>query len=319
VLVYLGKRLVMSVLVGLLIVILLAALIHVIPGDPVQIILGPRASPELSQTVREDMGLDKPVYQQVGDFIWGVLHGNLGEDFVTGLPVRSLIAGALPNTIILALAGLGLAVLVGVPLGVLAATRPNTIVDRVAGILSVSMITMPAYVAGLFLLLLFALHWPILPAVGTGSLSDPIDYLRHLILPAVALGLGWIGYFARLVRTSMLEVLSSNYVRTAYAFGIPERTIFYKYALKNALVPTVAVLGVGLGTLLGGAIFVEVIFARNGLGQLIFSAIATRNYPIVRGAALVIALLFVAANLVADLSYRFLDPRIRLEEQGTAV
>jgi peptide/nickel transport system permease protein len=317
VLVYLVKRVVMSALVGLLIIVMLSGLVHVIPGDPVQIILGPRASPALSAAVRQQMGLDDPVYRQIADFVWGVLHGNLGEDFVTGVPVTKLIGAALPHTIVLAVAGLGLAVVLGVPLGVLAATRPNSLLDRVTAFVSVSFITMPPYVAGLFLLLLFALRWPVLPAVGTGSFSDPLDYARHLVLPAVALGLGWIGYFARLVRTSMLEVLSANYVRTAYAFGIRERLIFYKYALKNALVPTVAVLGVGLGTLLGGAIFVEVIFARNGLGQLVFAAIATRNYPIVRGTALVIALLFVAANLLADLSYRFLDPRIR-DEEGSA-
>ncbi len=318
-LVYLVKRVIMSALVGLLIIVMLAGLVHVIPGDPVQIILGPRASPALSAAVRQQMGLDDPVYRQIADFVWGVLHGNLGEDFVTGVPVTKLIAAALPHTVVLAVAGLGLAVVLGVPLGVLAATRPNSLLDRVTAFVSVSFITMPPYVAGLFLLLLFALRWPVLPAVGTGSFSDPLDYARHLVLPAVALGLGWIGYFARLVRTSMLEVLSANYVRTAYAFGIRERLIFYKYALKNALVPTVAVLGVGLGTLLGGAIFVEVIFARNGLGQLVFAAIATRNYPIVRGTALVIALLFVAANLLADLSYRFLDPRIRVEEGSAPV
>jgi peptide/nickel transport system permease protein len=315
VLVYLLKRLTMSALVGLLIIVMLAGLVHVIPGDPVQIILGPRASPELSETVRADMGLDDPIYQQIADFVWGVLHGDLGEDFVTGLPVTELIEGALPHTVVLAVTGLGVAILLGVPIGVLGATRPNSLLDRVTAFVSVSFISMPAYVAGLFLLLLFALRWPLFPAVGTGSFSDPLDYARHLVLPALALGLGWIGYFARLVRTSMLEVLSTNYVRTAYAFGIRERLIFYKYALKNALVPTVAVLGVGLGTLLGGAIFVEVIFARNGLGQLVFAAIATRNYPVVRGTALIIALLFVGANLVADLSYRFLDPRIRVEEQ----
>jgi peptide/nickel transport system permease protein len=316
VLVYLVKRVVMSALVGLLIIIMLAGLVHVIPGDPVQIILGPRASPALSQTVRAQMGLDDPIYVQIADFVWGVLRGDLGEDFVTGVPVTTLIEAALPHTVVLAVAGLGFAVLLGVPLGVLAATRPNSLLDRMTAFVSVSFITMPAYVAGLFLLLLFALRWPLFPAVGTGSFSDPLDYVQHLVLPAVALALGWIGYFARLVRTSMLEVLSANYVRTAYAFGIRERLIFYKYALKNALVPTVAVLGVGLGTLLGGAIFVEVIFARNGLGQLVFAAIATRNYPVVQGTALVIALLFVGANLVADLSYRFLDPRIRVEEQS---
>ncbi len=148
---------------------------------------------------------------------------------------------------------------------------------------------------------------------GAGELSDPLDYLRHLILPAVALAITWIGYLARLVRASMLEVLNANYIRTAQAFGIKERMIFYRYALKNAIIPTIAVLGVGLGSLMGGAIFVEVIFARPGLGTLIYDAIQSRNYPIVRGGVLVVAILFVLANLLADLSYRVLDPRIRDE------
>src|SRR5262249_49751292 len=151
---------------------------------------------------------------------------------------------------------------------------------------AVSCITIPSYVAGLFLVLLFAVHWHLLPAIGAGNLSDPVDYTRHLILPAVALAITWIGYFARLVRASLLEVLNANYIRTAEAFGLRERLIFYRYALKNAIIPTIAVLGVGLGTLMGGTIFVEVIFARPGLGTLIYDSAESRNYPIVRGGVL---------------------------------
>src|SRR5205823_2010918 len=208
---------------------------------------------------------------------------------------------------------LGLAVVLGVPLRVYAATRPGSLVDRIVGLVSVALITIPPYVAGLFLLLLFSVKLDVLPAIGSGSFSHPVDYLKHLVLPAVALAVTWIGYLARLVRASMLEVMNTNYVRTAHAFGVPERLVFYKYALKNALIPTVAVLGVGLGNLLGGAIFIEVIFNRPGLGELIFTAIETRNYPIVRGGVLVVAVMFVLANLLADLSYRFLDPRTRAE------
>jgi peptide/nickel transport system permease protein len=172
-------------------------------------------------------------------------------------------------------------------------------------------ITIPSYVAGLLLLLVFAVQLDWLPALGVGDPARPTDYLQHLVLPAVALAITWIGYLARLVRASLLEVLSTDYIRTAFAYGLRERLIHYKYALKNALIPTVAILGVGLGNLLGGAVFVEVIFTRPGLGRLIFEAIAERNYPIVRGGVLVVALLFVLANLVADLSYHYLDPRIR--------
>jgi peptide/nickel transport system permease protein len=303
----------MTALVVLVVMVFMAALVHLIPGDPVTTILGPRADAELSRTVRHDMQLDLSVPHQIWNFVIGALHGNLGVDFTSNEQVTTLVFDALPDTIILAVTSLMLAVLVGVPLGVYAATHSDTITDRFTGICAVALITIPPYVAGLFLLLLFAVRFPIFPAIGSGDLSHPVDYGKHLVLPAIALAVTWVGYLARLVRASMLEVLNSNYIRTAEAFGLRERLIFYTYALKNAIIPTVAVLGVGLGSLMGGAIFVEVIFARNGLGTLTYDAIQSRNYPIVRGAVLVVAILFVLANLVADLSYRLLDPRIRDE------
>jgi peptide/nickel transport system permease protein len=311
---YLLKRLGMSLLVALLAMLFLASLVHIIPGDPVKTILGPRASESMSARVRTEMGLDLPIPVQLFNFVSRALQGDLGRDFVSKLPVTRLIAEALPHTILLAISSLGLATLIGVPLGVYSATRPNTWIDRLTGLLAVSCITLPSYVAGLFLLLIFAVQLSLFPAIGVGELTDPADYLRHLILPATALAITWIGYLARLVRASVLEVLNANYIRTAFAFGLRERTIFYKYALKNALIPTIAVLGVGMGNLLGGAIFVEVIFTRPGLGRLIYESIADRNYPIVQGGILVAALLFVLANLLADISYHYLDPRIRLEE-----
>lgn len=313
---YLIKRTAMALLVVVLLAVFLALLVHVVPGDPVTSILGPRATPDLIHMVRTQMELDKPVPRQVVDFVGRAAHGDLGRDFISNVPVSHLIANALPHTIALAVAGLGLAMLLGVPLGVLAATRPNGIVDRLTGVVSISLMTTPSYVAGLYLLLLFALDVPWFPAVGTGTFSHPLDYVRHLVLPAVALALGWIGYFARLVRASMLEVMNTNYIRTAYAYGLGERVIFYRHALRNAIIPTVAVLGVGLGELMGGAVFIESIFSRVGLGTLIVDSIQNRNYPVVRGAVLTIAVLFVLANLLADLSYRFLDPRIRVEESA---
>jgi peptide/nickel transport system permease protein len=310
---YLFKRLGMAVIVVLLLMIFLSVIVHLIPGDPVKTILGPRASEDLAQTVRDEMGLDDPVPVQVYDFVKNALEGDLGSDFVSHLSVTTLIGEVLPHTLILAAAGLGLAALIGIPLGIFASTRPNSMRDRMAGIVSISLITVPAYVAGLFLLLIFSVQLRWLPAIGTGDFSDPVDYLKHLALPAIALSLTWIGYLARLVRTSMFEVLNQNYIRTAQAFGLRDRRIYYKYALKNAIIPTVAVLGVGLGTLMGGAVFVEIIFARTGLGTLILDSIRNRNFPIVRGSVLVIAVLFVFANLLADLSYRLLDPRVRAE------
>jgi peptide/nickel transport system permease protein len=310
---YILKRLGMTILVIVLSMVFLGVLVHLVPGDPVKVILGPRASESLSQTVRKEMELDKPVPVQVFNFMRRAAVGNLGTDFVSQLPVWTLIKAAIPHTVVLAVASLALASLLGIPLGVYAATHSNSWLDRILSVLSVSFITIPAFVAGLFLLLLFAVRLDWLPAIGAGSFSDPMDYLRHLVLPATALAITWIGYLARLVRTSMLEVLGSNYIRTAQACGVRERLILYKYALKNAIIPTIAVLGVGLGNLLASAVFVEVIFSRPGLGSLTVDSIASRNFPIVRGTVLIIVIMVVLANLLADLSYRLLDPRIRLE------
>jgi len=313
---YLARRLVMTLAVVVVVMTFLGVLVHLIPGDPVETVLGPRASPALAERVRAEMGLNDPVPAQVVDFFRGAARGDLGRDFVNNAPVTAIVGSHLPHTVILAFTALAAAALLGIPLGVYAATRPDTLMDRVTSLLSVSFITMPSYVAGLLLLLLFAVMLGWLPATGAGSLSDPGDYLRHLILPATALAITWVGYLARIVRTSMLEVMGANYIRAARALGLRERLIAYRYALKNAVVPTVALLGVSLGDLLGGAVFVELIFSRPGLGSLIVNAIANRNFPIVRGGVLVIALMFVAANLATDLTYRFLDPRVRVEAEA---
>lgn len=315
---YLLRRLGMTAAVLLVVTTFLGALIHFIPGDAASIIMGPRASPELAEKVRSEMGLNDPIPVQVATFFLNTLQGDLGRDFVSNQPVLDIVAAYLPHTVLLAFVALGLAAAVGIPLGVYAATRPGTLVDHVTGLLSVAFITMPSYVIALFLLLLFPVLLGVLPASGAGDITDPLDYLTHLILPATALAVVWVGYLARIVRTSMLEVIGENYIRAARALGLREQLIAYRYALKNAIVPTVALLGVSLGDLLGGAVFVEVIFSRPGLGSLIVESIADRNYPIVRGGVLIIALLFVVANLASDLSYRFLDPRIRVERAGRA-
>jgi peptide/nickel transport system permease protein len=309
---YAIRRLVAAAIVIVIVMAFLAILDRLIPGNPVTFIFGPRANPFLIHQVRQEMGLNVSVPVQIYQYIFNALHGNLGVDFVTDRSVSSLVMENLPYTVVLAVSGLGLAVVVGVPLGIIAATRPGGILDRVIGIVSVSVITVPSFVVGLILILIFAVHLGLFPVIGAGAPGQPLDDLHHLILPAIALAVGWIGYLARLVRSNMLEVLTANYVRTAYAFGIRRRRVFYKYALKNAAAPVVAVLGVGLGSLLGGAIFIEVIFDRPGLGTLAFNAISSRNLPIVQGTSLVIAVMVIAANLLADFSYRLLDSRIQL-------
>lgn len=311
---YLLKRFLMTILVLLFVTIFLSMLVHIVPGDPAISLLGPRANEDLIAKVRSEMDLDKSVPVQVWNFIWNVMHGSFGRDVFTGRSINMLVRSALPHTIILAIASLGLAIIVGIPLGVYSATHPDSWLDRITAILSISFITIPSYVGGLFLLLLFAVELRWMPAIGLGETGNVADYIKHLILPATALAITWVGYLARLVRASLLEVLNETYIRAAMAAGLSQRLIFYKYALKNALIPTVAVLGVGIGNLMGGAVFVEFIFSRPGMGTLIYNAIQGRNYPIVRAGVLVVAFLFVVANLIADFTYTYLDPRIELDK-----
>ena len=287
--VYIVKRILMTLLVLLLVVVFLSLLVHIVPGDPATTILGPRATPGLIQKMRSAMDLDKPIYVQIGNFLLNILHGSLGVDAVTGVPITKLIRGDLPHTMILAVSSLVLAILFGIPMGVFSATHPNSLADRILAILSISFTTIPSYVAGLFLLLIFAVKAHALPAMGLGQSGNTLDYVRHLILPSIALAITWIGYLGRLVRTSLLEVMNETYIRASRAAGLSESLVRYRYALKNALIPTVAVLGVGLGSLMGGAVFIEIIFTRPGMGLLIYNAIQVRNYPLVRAGVLIVA------------------------------
>jgi peptide/nickel transport system permease protein len=309
---YLVKRFFMTLLVLVLVTVYLTLMVHIVPGDPAKSLLGPRANPERIAKIRAAMNLDKPVLTQIGLALWSLVRGDLGTDLFTGRAISELVGAALPHTLILAWTSLSLAVLIGIPLGIYSATHPDSWLDRFTAIISISFITVPSYVGGLFLLLLFAVRMQVMPAIGVGEEGNVLDYIKHLILPASALAITWVGYLARLVRASLLEVLNETYIRAEMAAGIPVRKIYYKYALKNAIIPTVAVLGVGVGNLMAGAVFVELIFTRPGMGMLIYNAIQARNYPVVRAGVLVVAFLFVAANLLADVVYTYLDPRIQL-------
>jgi peptide/nickel transport system permease protein len=290
---------------------LLLSLTLLIPGDPATVLLGPRATPEAVAALNTQMGLDLPLPVRLVRFIGDAVQGDLGKDIITGRPVAQIVAAALPNTVLLAVSAIFLAVLLGLPLGAVSALKPGGLADQAIAFLSVGFVSAPSFVNSIFLLLVFALslHW--FPVLGAGEAGDPLDQLWHVVLPAVALALGWIGYIARLLRSSLLEVLNEPYMRTMRAYGRPESIVVLKYALKPACIPTLAILGMGVGELLGGAVFAEVIFNRPGLGSLIYGAIETRNYPVVQGAVLVVVMLFVATNLLVDLSYAWIDPRVR--------
>ncbi|MGH3360461.1 MAG: ABC transporter permease [Nocardioidaceae bacterium] len=308
---YTLRRLMSAAIVILLLLTAIAALVHVLPGDPVRLMLGPNATPDLSARARAEMDLNSSIPLQVWHFITGGLQGDLGRDFVSREPVMSLIGQALPHTLLLAVVALCFAVVIAILLGAVAANRPGGWLDRIIGTTSVGIISIPSYVVGLLLLLVFAVQLEWFPAIGTGDLANPVDYAAHLVLPALALALVWSGYLARIVRSSMLEVLSTNYIRSAHAYGIPKRRVLYQLAMRNAVVPVVALLGVALGEMMGSAIFVEVIFTRDGLGTMLYNAVSDRNFAVIRGGVVTIAVLFVVANLLADLANRALDPRTK--------
>jgi len=282
-----------------------------VPGDPASIALGPRASPEMKEALKVKMGLDQPLPLQFFYFFRNMLQGDLGIDVWSNRSVTVIVFEQLPHTLALTLLGLGWAIFIGIPMGCYSAIRRNSFLDKLMGIFSVSVIAIPSFVVAIYSLLVFAVALRWLPAIGAGEPGDPVDQFRHLLLPSLAIGLGWVGYLARLVRASMLEVLGENYIRTARAFGLPDHVIVFRYALNLAILPTVTLLGVGVGNLLSGAVFAEIVFARPGIGKLIFDAVITRNYPVVMGSVLVTIGLFVMATLIADLFTAWLDPRVR--------
>ncbi|MBM3524386.1 MAG: ABC transporter permease [Alphaproteobacteria bacterium] len=316
---YFASRLVTTLLVVLGSMLLLFSLSVIVPGDPATALLGPASTPEFARRFASEMGLDRPLYERLWLFFANVLAGNLGTDPVTGRSIASLVRAVLPNTFLLTFAAIGLAVVVGVPLGIFAATHRGSVADHVLAFVSVAFIAIPSFVIAIFLLLIFAIWLDWLPVLGAAKPGDIGEQLRRLILPTIALAVGWIGFIARLVRSSMLETLGEPFIRTARAFGLPERLVTYKYALKNAIVPTLAVLGLGVGRLLGGAVLVEIVFARPGLGRLIYDAISTRNYPLVQGSVLVVVVLFVLVNLIVDIAYSRIDPRIRRDAERTGL
>lgn len=290
---------------------ILFCMIYLIPGDPASVALGPRATEAMKEALRIRMGLDQPIWIQFWNFFVGAWSGNLGTEVLSGRPVLTVVMEQLPFTLALIAGGISWSVALGIPLGCWAAVQRGGMADRIVGVLSVAVIAVPSFVIAIYALLIFAVQLQWLPAIGAGEPGNLGDQLTHLILPSLAVGLGWVGYIARMVRASMLEVLEASHIRTARAFGLPEKVITYRYALSIAILPTVTLLGVGIGQMLSSAVFAEIVFARPGVGKLVFDAILTRNFPVVTGAVLVTTVLFVLLNLVADLIVGALDPRVR--------
>jgi peptide/nickel transport system permease protein len=322
---YIVRRLALFVPMAAGMVIVTFSLLLLIPGDPAAVLLGQEASPVDIAQLRATLGLDRPWYIRLGRYFAGLLQGDMGRSIFQNQPVSEMIADRLGATVELALAALLIAVIIGVALGVVAAMKQGTIVDTAAMLLAQLGVSMPVYWLSILLMLAFAVKLGWLPSIGrgeplwsafgtalTGRPGPFLDSLSHLLLPALALGVNSAAIISRLVRTSMVEVLREDFVRTAYAKGLRRPRVMIRHALRNALLPVISVIGLRFGLLLGGAVLTESIFGWPGLGQLTIAAISQRDLPLIQGIVLTYALMFALVNLLVDLSYAVVDPRVRL-------
>ncbi len=286
--------------------------LRLVPGDPAIALAGELATPELIQQVREDLGLDQPIPVQYANYVFRMVQGDMGQSIRSRLPVTEEIQQRLPRTLTLASVSLLVSSIIGIPIGVFAATRPNSWFDGGSMVFALLGISMPIFWLGLMLMILFSVlipQWfglagPLLPPTGSGT-------WQHLVMPVIALAANSMALQSRMTRSCMMEVLREDYIRTARAKGQRERIVIYRHALRNAMLPIVTIIGLQFGTLLGGAVLTETVFAWPGIGRLLVDAIGFRDYPIIQGTVLVIAVGFVLTNLIVDVLYAYLDPRIQ--------
>jgi peptide/nickel transport system permease protein len=302
---FLTRRLLLLLPVTLGVLTLVFSLVHLIPGDPVEIMLGEGASAADMENLRQQLGLDRPLLTQYRQYVGGLLHGDLGTSLSYGEPVAALIAGRLGPTLLLTLASMLVALVIAVPAGVLGAVRQNSPGDHLLTVLSLLGVSMPNFWLGPLLIILFSIQLGWLPVSG---MEGPAS----IILPAVTMGTALAAVLTRMIRSSLLEELGEEYVRAARAKGLPENRVLFKHALRNALIPVLTVIGLQFGSLLTGAIITETIFSWPGLGQLLIRSINYRDFPLVQGCILTISLTYIAVNLLTDLAYGWLDPRIKL-------
>jgi len=309
---YLQARLLALVLVLALMSVIVFSFVHLIPGDPGVAILGTEVDQATQQALRHAMGLDRPVLEQYVLWVGRALRGNLGESVRTHEAVSAILAQKLPVTLQLTAAAMIVGVCIALPAGVLAAVRRNSAIDLGAMGVALGGVSIPSFWLGVMLILLFSLHWRLFPSIGYVPVGrDPGDALRHIVLPALTLGLGLAGALTRMVRSDVLEELGREYVRTARAKGLRFARVIGRHILRNALLPTLTVLGVQVSVLLGGAVITEQIFAWPGVGQLIVQAVQSRDYPLLQGAILIVAALAAAVQLLVDVAYALMNPRIR--------
>jgi peptide/nickel transport system permease protein len=317
---YAASRLLQALGLVLAVVVLNFVLVHAAPGDPVETIAGASGgmSPELMAQLRTQYGLDEPLPVQLGVYLGKVARGDLGYSYFFNLPVTSMIAERVPATLLLVLSSVLLAFFAGTALGVLSSRKPNGWLSQFITVLSLVGFAAPVFWLGIMLVILLASVFPILPVAGMrsidstgGGLKDVLDVAHHLVLPTLTLSLVYLAQYSRLARSSMLDVLGSDFIRTARAKGLADRVVLYKHALRNALLPVVTVLGLQFGNVLAGAILVETVFNWPGLGRLAFESVLRRDYPTILGVLLFSSVVVVVMNQLTDLCYRFIDPRIK--------
>lgn len=306
---YIFRRLLLLVPVLLGVTLLVFLIFHLTPSDPARVLLsemGQGASPEAIASLRHQLGLDRPWYIQYGDFVWRALQGDLGRSFRGDRPVLLAIQERFPTTLTLTLTSLGVAALMGIPAGVVAAVRRNTWWDHAIMVVALIGVSLPSFWFGIMLMHLFALHWKWLPPSGTGT-------WQHMILPTVTVVLSSVAFITRMTRSAMLDQLREDYVRTARSKGLEEAAVIFVHTLRNAFVPILTTLGLQFGNLLGGVAVIESVFSLPGLGRLAVESIKARDLPSIQGSVLWVAILFSLTNLLVDLGYAALDPRIRYE------
>ncbi len=308
---YIVKRLLLAIPILVAVVTVVFFVVRLAPGDPAQVILGDSASQESLTALRAELGLDRPILIQYGEFLVSILKGNLGQSIIRKQSINAMVAEVLPYTIELTLAGVLLGVILGLPLGVFSAMLRNSAADYGIRILSLMGLSFPAFYSGILLLLAFSVHLGWFPVVSDPDMGNWRERLYMLVLPAMNLGLIMMAYVVRSARSSLLETLGEDYIRTAKAKGLPGVIILYKHALKNALIPVITIVGLYLGVLVGNSVLTEIVFNRPGLGKLILSALDERDYNLLQGLMVIYAFIIVLVNLATDLTYGMVDPRIR--------
>jgi peptide/nickel transport system permease protein len=311
---YTIRRIIATIPVLFVVMVVIFLLLHLGPNDPAAVIAGDFAQPEHIARIRENLGLDRPLWIQFGDWLLDVLQGDLGTSIFNEMPVAQLIVQRLEPTIALTVSTITFAVLIGIPLGVLAAWKAGSLVDRIVMVLAVTGFSLPVFVLGYILVFIFALKLDLLPVQGYASIRDGIvPFLRSIVLPTLSLGMIYVALLARMTRASVIEVLNQDYVRTARAKGLTTPPILLVHALKNAAIPIVTTVGLGIALLISGVVVTETVFAIPGVGRLTVDAIVRQDYPVIQGVLLVFTVVFVLINLLVDLSYSLFDPRIRYQ------